>query len=314
MLAPALGGPGPAGAGLRRLEALGRALRPGQPLVLGRHAGRGADDGHAQRAAADRRLAGDDALPRRAARPGQRGGLAAQRGAGPALGRRAAGRAAGLLRRRQLPGIFRPLRRALPLLHARRTQARYAQALGQDYKAYQLGVGGYDVFFTYGSTRFAAKGVEGADLAVPADFFPITDNHGKGAAFHRLRAERRLPAADPPVLPERRAKSRSAGADGVARFTSYKADRAQQMAAFQTLHATLHARRAGQAITRDEPNLGTTARAEAPAPLDAARRADLPGHGHLAGRSGRARLRALHLRAATARDAVWRSTASRAGW
>jgi hypothetical protein len=62
-------------------------------------------------------------------------------------------------------------------------QARYAQALGQDYKAYQLGVGDYDIFFNYGSTRFAAKGIEGVDLAVPVDYLPITDNNGKGAAF-----------------------------------------------------------------------------------------------------------------------------------
>jgi DNA-binding beta-propeller fold protein YncE len=62
------------------------------------------------------------------------------------------------------------------------TQARYAQALGKDYKAYQLGVGSYDVFFSYGSTRFVARGVEGVDLTVPADFLPVTDE-GRGAAF-----------------------------------------------------------------------------------------------------------------------------------
>ena len=62
-------------------------------------------------------------------------------------------------------------------------QARYAQALGQEYKAYQFGVGDYDIFFSYGSTRFAAKGIEGEDLAVPVDALPIIDNNNKGAAF-----------------------------------------------------------------------------------------------------------------------------------
>jgi len=49
-------------------------------------------------------------------------------------------------------------------------QARYAQTLGTAYKAYQLGVGDAvksgDVFFSYGSTRFLAKGVEGVKKVV----------------------------------------------------------------------------------------------------------------------------------------------------
>jgi sugar lactone lactonase YvrE/4-amino-4-deoxy-L-arabinose transferase-like glycosyltransferase len=140
-------------------------------------------------------------------------------------------------------------------------QARYAQALGQDYKGYQMGVGGYDVFFTYGSTRFAAKGVEGVDLAVPADFFPITDNHGKGAAFLVYG-----PNAD--YLPLIRlfypggAEEPVKGVDGVTYFTSYKIT-ARQMAAFQTLQAT-YTPATGAAVTRDEPNLGTTRGAGAP--------------------------------------------------
>src|SRR5262249_3763528 len=66
-------------------------------------------------------------------------------------------------------------------------QARFSEALGQDYKAYQFGVGGYDIFFTYGPTRYLAKGVEGSDMSVPANFFPVTDNWAqgkqKGAAY-----------------------------------------------------------------------------------------------------------------------------------
>jgi hypothetical protein len=66
---------------------------------------------------------------------------------------------------------------------AETTQARYALALGQDYRAYQLGVGDGDTYFTYGSTRFVAKDVEGTDLAAPSDRLPFHDATGKGAAF-----------------------------------------------------------------------------------------------------------------------------------
>ncbi|MGH3054096.1 MAG: ArnT family glycosyltransferase, partial [Gaiellaceae bacterium] len=48
-------------------------------------------------------------------------------------------------------------------------QARYAQALGQAYKVYQLGVGDGDIWFGYGSSRFVAKGVEGMEVAALAD-------------------------------------------------------------------------------------------------------------------------------------------------
>ena len=134
------------------------------------------------------------------------------------------------------------------------TQARYAQALGQDYKAYQLGVGDYDIFFNYGSTRFVAKGVEGVDLAVPVDYLPITDNNGKGAAFivYSNNADYlpllRLfyPTGQEEVIK---------GGDGSAIFTSYKLSR-EQLAAYQTLHAT-YTPAGGAAIRRDEPNLGT---------------------------------------------------------
>jgi DNA-binding beta-propeller fold protein YncE len=62
-------------------------------------------------------------------------------------------------------------------------QARYVDGLGQDYKGYEMGVGGYDIYFGYGSTRYLAKGVEGRDVLAAADSLPITDNNGKGAAF-----------------------------------------------------------------------------------------------------------------------------------
>jgi streptogramin lyase len=93
------------------------------------------------------------------------------------------------------------------------------------------------------------------DLAVPADFFPITDNHGKGAAFLVYG-----PNAD--YLPLIRlfypggAEEPVKGVDGVTYFTSYKIT-ARQMAAFQTLQAT-YTPATGAAVTRDEPNLGTT--------------------------------------------------------
>jgi DNA-binding beta-propeller fold protein YncE/4-amino-4-deoxy-L-arabinose transferase-like glycosyltransferase len=62
-------------------------------------------------------------------------------------------------------------------------QARYVQGFGDEFKGYQMGVGGWDVYFTYGSTRFVAKGIEGEDIIAASDGFPITDNNGKGAAF-----------------------------------------------------------------------------------------------------------------------------------
>ncbi|HUS16248.1 MAG TPA: PA14 domain-containing protein, partial [Chloroflexia bacterium] len=141
------------------------------------------------------------------------------------------------------------------------TQARYAQALGQDYKGYQLGVGGYDIFFSYGSTRFVAKGVEGADLAVPADFFPVIDNKGKGAAFLIYG-----PNAD--YLPIIRlfypqgTEEDIKSVDGVHRFTSYKITK-EQMAGIQALTAT-YTPPGGAAVTRREPNLGTSRAADVP--------------------------------------------------
>jgi DNA-binding beta-propeller fold protein YncE len=133
-------------------------------------------------------------------------------------------------------------------------QARYAQALGQDYKGYQLGVGnGYDVYFAYGSTRFAAKGVEGREMLTPADTLPLIDNNGKGAAFivygHNGDYLPMLRVMYPGGI-EEPVKSH----DGMVQFTSYKVTR-EQVAQSQTVHATYTAQ-GGATLTRDEPSIG----------------------------------------------------------
>ncbi len=132
-------------------------------------------------------------------------------------------------------------------------QARYAQALGQEYKAYELGVGDYDIFFSYGSTRFAAKGIEGEDLAVPVDALPVTDNNNKGVAFIVYGNNTQyLPlirlfypgGTEAPIL----------GSDGSTSFINYKLTR-DQIAGFQTVHARYDLA-GGTGLTRDEPGLG----------------------------------------------------------
>lgn len=135
-------------------------------------------------------------------------------------------------------------------------QARFAQSLGQEYKGYQMGVGsGYDVYFNYGSTRFAAKGVEGREMLTPADTLPLIDNNGKGAAFivypHNYEYLPMLRLMYPGGIEEPQ-KSQ----DGVVQFTSYKVSH-EQIAQSQTFHAT-YARPDGDgvAFTRDEPSIG----------------------------------------------------------
>ena len=184
MLAPFWAALALLGLAYARLEVLGRALRRWQHLVLGRHAGRGADDGHAQRAAADRRLAGDHALPRRAARPGmaRRPGRSAC-----ALARRWAtvplAGAARLLRRRQLPRIFRattwrcaPTARRPP---RRATPRRWARTTKPTSSAWAT---------TTSSSATAArasrrKASRAKTWPCRWTCCPITDNNGKGAAF-----------------------------------------------------------------------------------------------------------------------------------
>jgi streptogramin lyase len=135
------------------------------------------------------------------------------------------------------------------------TQARYAQALGQDYKGYEFGVDPDDlVFFKYGSTRFAAKGVTGDDMASPADFFPVTDNENKGLAFMVYPSNSTyLPliklfypsGIEQPVL----------GGDGNPYFTSIKVSRSD-LASYQSTHAA-YRQPSGVVRVRDERSLGT---------------------------------------------------------
>lgn len=136
-------------------------------------------------------------------------------------------------------------------------QARYAEALGKEYKAYQLGVGGRnepEVYFGYGSTRFLAKGVEGVDVAVLSNVLPITDNGGKGVAFlvYPWNAD---------YLPILRSfypggkEEVVSWTDGRPRFRSYKLG-PDVMRRLQTLRAA-YRQPNGETVERAEPNLGT---------------------------------------------------------
>ena len=136
-------------------------------------------------------------------------------------------------------------------------QARYAEALGKNYKAYQLGVGGMnepEVYFGYGPTRFLAPEVEGVDVAVLASVLPITDNGGKGVAFlvypwndHYLPVLRSFyPGGEEEVI---------AGTDDRPQFRSYRIAPAI-LGKLQTLRATYRQPK-GERLEREEPNLGT---------------------------------------------------------
>lgn len=142
-------------------------------------------------------------------------------------------------------------------------QARYALDLGQDYKAYQAGVGGYPVYFSYGSTRFLAKDTEGVELLAAADKLPIIDNNGKGAAFiiYQNNAEY-LPLLRLYYPGGNEEAIRSP--DGKERFVSYKVTR-EQLATFQVARATYRPA-SGDPVTRDEPNIGTERVGPEPAP------------------------------------------------
>ncbi|HVF99672.1 MAG TPA: PA14 domain-containing protein, partial [Chloroflexia bacterium] len=133
-------------------------------------------------------------------------------------------------------------------------QARYAVDLGQDYKAYQLGVGGYPYYFGHGSTRFLAKDVEGEDLLAAADHLPVVDSNGKGLAFI-------IYSNNFDYLPLLRlyypggTEESISSADGYERFKSYKVTR-EQLATFQVATAT-YRYSTGDPVTRQEPGLGT---------------------------------------------------------
>ena len=136
-------------------------------------------------------------------------------------------------------------------------QARYAETLGKDYKAYQLGVGGMnqpEVYFGYGPTRFLAPEVEGVDVTVLASVLPVTDNGGKGVAFLVY------PWSDDylPILRSSYPGGKEeviAGPDGRPVFRSYKIA-SDVLRKLQTLRATYRERKGGS-VEREEPNLGT---------------------------------------------------------
>ncbi len=132
--------------------------------------------------------------------------------------------------------------------------ARYSQMLGADYKAYQLGGGDANISFSYGSTRFVAKGVEGADLNAPAEMLPIIDSHGKGAAFLVFGPNGQYLPLIRLLYPDG-TEQPVAGVDGVTRFTAYIVP-APVLTQAQSVGAT-YTLRDGQTITRFEPNLGT---------------------------------------------------------
>lgn len=132
------------------------------------------------------------------------------------------------------------------------TQARYALSLGNEYKAFQMGVGGYDTYFNYGSTRFLAKDTEGQDMLAAPDLLPLTQY--KGAAFIIYPNNNIYLPIIKLMYPdgvEEAVKS----ADDVSRFTSYKVS-SEKLASFQVVQATYKPQN-GSAVTRDEPNLGT---------------------------------------------------------
>ncbi|MEO8286317.1 MAG: glycosyltransferase family 39 protein [Chloroflexota bacterium] len=134
-------------------------------------------------------------------------------------------------------------------------QARYAVDLGQEYKGYQMGVGGWEVYFGYGSTRYLAKGVEGVDMLYAADRLPLLDNNGKGAAFiiypNNYEYLPLLRAMYPQGIQEPILSH-----DGVVQFTSFKVPLAE-LEASRRLHAS-YTLPAGNTLTRDEANLGTS--------------------------------------------------------
>ena len=132
------------------------------------------------------------------------------------------------------------------------TQARYAQALGQDYKAFQLGVGAYDSFFSYGSTRYIAKGVEGVDMTVPNDFLPVAVE-GKGAAFIVLHNNTEYLPMLKTFYPMGKLESITSE-DGLERFKSYKVTR-EQLASTRTVEGRF-TMRDGTLLLRDLPGFG----------------------------------------------------------
>jgi DNA-binding beta-propeller fold protein YncE/4-amino-4-deoxy-L-arabinose transferase-like glycosyltransferase len=132
-------------------------------------------------------------------------------------------------------------------------QARYVASLGQEYKGYQMGVGGYDVYINYGSTRFLAKGVEGADVLAAPNELPVTTN--KGAAFIIYPNNYEYLPIIRLLYPGGKEEVKK-GVDGSEIFTSYEVRR-EQMDAFRTVQAGYAPADGGPIFVREEPRLGT---------------------------------------------------------
>ena len=133
-------------------------------------------------------------------------------------------------------------------------QARYVQALGSDYKAYELSKGD-EVYISYGSTRFVANGVEGIDLQAPLAKLPVTDNHDKGAAFMVWPSNMAYLPTLKAMYPDGQEEA-IRGSDGNVYFTSYKVS-AGQMARYQSSNATYTGSN-GHKASRIEEELGMT--------------------------------------------------------
>lgn len=133
-------------------------------------------------------------------------------------------------------------------------QARYVATFGNDYKGYLFGVGGYPVYFDYGSTRFTVPDAEGEDLNIPMDFFPVTSNKGKGMAFMFYPANLQYKSIVSMFYPDGIAQDMKGNNDAFI-FASYKVPPAQ-VAAMQSTFAEYTDVR-GETARRNEPNLGT---------------------------------------------------------
>ncbi len=134
-------------------------------------------------------------------------------------------------------------------------QARFVATMGQDYKGYQFGVGGYPVYFNYGSTRFTSPDVEGEDMNVPMDHFPVTDNNGKGLAFILYPANLQYLPILHMMYPDGVQKD-GKGNDGSFWFTAYEVSQAQVNDIQVSFASYTDAR--GNTVHRNEPNLGTS--------------------------------------------------------
>jgi hypothetical protein len=134
-------------------------------------------------------------------------------------------------------------------------QARRAAERAADYRIFQLGIDtrGVDVFLGYGSTRFFAKGVDGADLGAPADQLPLLDAGGKGLAFF-------VYPSNAVFLPMLRlfypgAHEEPVACGGGSCFTEYLLE--PSVVARSRMLRVAYTMPGGRQLERREPNLGT---------------------------------------------------------